>query len=117
MINNYLPYDEKIAEEMKEDLKKHINAIYGASSPIAKTVGVEHVGEGIQVTLSTKDIQKILNLAAYEYSQALHGCGYWAVCDDHACPCHPTAKVSKGYDADTYENMRKDFVQIMSEIS
>lgn len=32
------------------------------------------------------------------------GCGYWRVCDDHACAC---ALSSKGFDAEIYEKMRK----------
>ena len=36
-----------------------------------------------------------------------YGCGYWWVCDDHACKCAPSAKVSKGWNADVYNSMRE----------
>lgn len=36
-----------------------------------------------------------------------HGCGYWFVCDDHACACAPTAAVSQGFNLKVYESMRR----------
>ena len=38
-------------------------------------------------------------------------CGYWSVCSDHYtyCACSPTAKVSQGFDYDTYCNLRKEY--------
>jgi len=44
---------------------------------------------------------------AYEKNESLNRCGYWNVCTDHACGCSPTAKVSQGYDFETYEVMSK----------
>lgn len=44
---------------------------------------------------------------AYERNEAKNRCGYWDVCDDHACGCSPTAKVSQGYDYDTYDSLNK----------
>lgn len=37
-------------------------------------------------------------------------CGYWNVCSDHyyGCACSPSAKVSQGFDYDTYRNLRKE---------
>lgn len=43
----------------------------------------------------------------FEKIELEYGCGYWYVCDDHSCPCHPTAKVSQGFDDDVYESMKR----------
>jgi len=42
----------------------------------------------------------------FEKIELAHGCGYWNVCDDHTCPCHPTAAVSQGYSEETYASMK-----------
>ena len=36
-----------------------------------------------------------------------HGCGYWFVCDDHACACSSTAAVSQGFNKDVYASMQR----------
>lgn len=41
----------------------------------------------------------------FERIEMNHGCGYWNVCDDHACPCSPTAAVSRGFSEAVYERM------------
>lgn len=48
-----------------------------------------------------------MNKELFEKIEVKHGCGYWYVCDDHACPCHPTAPVSKGFDEEVYKRMKK----------
>jgi len=48
-----------------------------------------------------------LNKERFEKSEMSFGCGYWNVCDDHACPCHPNTQVSKGFDEDVYRSMEE----------
>lgn len=43
----------------------------------------------------------------FEKIELAYGCGYWNVCDDHACPCHPTAAVSQGFNKEVYARMKK----------
>jgi len=35
-----------------------------------------------------------------------YGCGYWHVCDDHACGCAPSSAVGQGYSEETYASMK-----------
>lgn len=44
----------------------------------------------------------------FDKIENLRGCGYWNVCDEHSCPCHPTAQVSQGYNEDLYKKMKKE---------
>lgn len=48
-----------------------------------------------------------MNRETFEMIEIERGCGYWFVCDDHCCPCSPTAQVSKGYDEKVYESMKR----------
>lgn len=48
-----------------------------------------------------------MNKEIFEKIENEYGCGYWKVCDDHACPCHPNTPVSKGYDEEIYKSMQK----------
>lgn len=43
----------------------------------------------------------------FEKIELQHGCGYWNVCDDRACPCHSTANVSQGYNKEVYARMEE----------
>lgn len=44
-------------------------------------------------------------------------CGYASVCSDYhpGCGCSPTAKVSQGFDNDTYESLRKEKQKIAED--
>lgn len=41
----------------------------------------------------------------YEINKMEHGCGYWSLCDDRACPCSPDAPVSKGFSEEVWQRM------------
>ena len=43
----------------------------------------------------------------FEKIENKRGCGYWNVCDDHACPCSPDARVSQGYNEMVYETLKR----------
>ncbi|RDU22878.1 hypothetical protein [Anaerosacchariphilus polymeriproducens] len=47
------------------------------------------------------------NKRAYEKNVKLHDCGYWGVCDDHACPCAIDKNVD-GFDNKVYQSMKED---------
>jgi len=49
--------------------------------------------------MSNNEKQHLVNIAR-------NRCGYWNVCDDHACGCAPDADVSQGFDEQVYERMR-----------
>lgn len=42
----------------------------------------------------------------FENIELRHGCGYWFVCDDHACPCSPDSPVGRGYSEEVYSSMK-----------
>lgn len=46
-----------------------------------------------------------------------YGCGYWNVCDDHACGCSPSAAVSQGYNVKTYASMEKSFKEYCNQLN
>lgn len=46
------------------------------------------------------------NEKRYLANIAKERCGYWDVCDDHACGCAPDSVVSQGFDEQVYERMR-----------
>lgn len=43
-----------------------------------------------------------------------HGCGYWNVCWEHACPCAVTTE-SKGYSKELYNSILKDSQEVGSQ--
>lgn len=43
----------------------------------------------------------------FEEIEMKYGCGYWNVCDDHACSCSPSAAVSQGYNQEVYASMQR----------
>ena len=61
-------------------------------------------------TMEEKD--KIFK-ASYDKNLTVHGCGYWGVCMEHDCPCSPSAKVSQGYNVETYSSMRTELLSNM----
>jgi len=42
----------------------------------------------------------------YDHNLEVHGCGYWSVCLEHDCPCHPTARVNQGFSIDTWRSLK-----------
>lgn len=44
----------------------------------------------------------------FEEDEREYGCGYYSVCLEHACPCHPDAPVSQGFSKEIWEKMRKE---------
>lgn len=47
------------------------------------------------------------NRRQYEKDMEQHDCGYWSVCDDHACGCAISNNVD-GFDNGVYQNMKED---------
>lgn len=52
----------------------------------------------------------------FEAIQSRYGCGYWHVCDDNACPCGPTAAVSKGFNEEVYARMERQNEKLRREL-
>ena len=46
----------------------------------------------------------------FDELESEHGCGYWGVCWDHACPCAITTE-NKGYSEEIYNALRKEAYQ------
>lgn len=44
----------------------------------------------------------------YKKDLEIYGCGYWSLCLEHDCPCHPTARVNQGFSMDTWNRMKLD---------
>jgi len=49
----------------------------------------------------------MINKEKFEEIEMKHGCGYWNVCEDHACSCSPSAAVSQGYNQEVYASMQR----------
>jgi hypothetical protein len=47
------------------------------------------------------------NRRQYEKDEGIHNCGYWSVCDDHACGCAISNNVD-GFDNGVYQSMKED---------
>ncbi len=54
-----------------------------------------------------KWMEDIMNKELFKKIENEYGCGYWNVCDDHACPCGKDAKVSQGYNEAVYETLKR----------
>lgn len=51
---------------------------------------------------------KSIHEQIFEEDEMEHGCGYWSVCCEHACPCSPSAAVSQGFSEEVWENLAKE---------
>lgn len=47
------------------------------------------------------------NRRQYEKDEGLHDCGYWSVCDDHACGCAISNNV-EGFNNEVYQKWKLD---------
>ena len=47
------------------------------------------------------------NRRQYDKDMELHNCGYWSVCDDHACGCAISDNVD-GFDNGVYQKWKLD---------
>lgn len=54
--------------------------------------------------------KKILERLKEQYVRdyMAHGCGYWSVCWEHACPCASTAAVMQGFSLDVWNSLQAD---------
>ncbi len=62
-----------------------------------------------------KDCPMSNNEKRYWANIARERCGYWDVCEDHACRCSPSAAVSRGFNEQVYESMRLQRLQEAEE--
>lgn len=44
----------------------------------------------------------------FKKAEEEHGCGYWDLCDDRACPCSPNAPVSQGFSEEVWKRMLRN---------
>lgn len=51
------------------------------------------------------------NKCQYERDLELHDCGYWSVCEDHACGCAISNNVD-GFDNGVYQSMKEELQRI-----
>ena len=63
--------------------------------------------------LIQKDYYQFINVnkKRYEEDEKLHGCGYWSVCSDHACPCSNNVNTSTGFSKEIWDRMEKDLIE------
>jgi hypothetical protein len=52
----------------------------------------------------------------FDKIEAQYGCGYWHVCDDHACGCAPSAAVSQGFNEEVYARLEKSHAEFCERI-
>lgn len=52
------------------------------------------------------------NRRQYNRDMELHDCGYWSVCDDHACGCAISDNVD-GFDNGVYQDMKEDLQKMV----
>jgi len=55
------------------------------------------------------------NRRQYEKDMELHDCGYWSVCDDHACGCAISDNVD-GFDNEVYQKWKLDLQKQAEEL-
>lgn len=55
------------------------------------------------------------NRRQYEKDMELHDCGYWSVCDDHACGCAVSDNVD-GFDNEVYQKWKHDLQRQAEEL-
>jgi hypothetical protein len=48
----------------------------------------------------------------FEKLELEHGCGYWNVCWEHACPCAITVE-NKGYSEEIYDSLKKEAEEVV----
>jgi hypothetical protein len=49
----------------------------------------------------------VISKENFDKSEAEHGCGYWSVCWEHACPCAVVTE-NKGYSEEIYNSLKED---------
>lgn len=54
------------------------------------------------------------NRRQYEKDMELHDCGYWSVCEDHACGCAISDNVG-GFNNEIYQNGKLDLQEQAEE--
>lgn len=57
----------------------------------------------------------MIELEIFNEDQEIHGCGYWSVCLEHDCPCHPDANVSKGFNIDVYNKLAAEMASMLPD--
>lgn len=55
------------------------------------------------------------NQRQYNKDMELHDCGYWSVCDDHACGCAISNNVD-GFNNEVYEKWKLDLQRQTDEL-
>lgn len=51
----------------------------------------------------------MISRKTFDQIELEHGCGYWNVCWEHACPCAITTE-NKGYSEEIYNSLKKEAV-------
>lgn len=61
-----------------------------------------------------KEYERRFNTERQHYDDEMsHGCGYWSLCEGRGseCPCSPDAAVSKGFDINVWDRMKRSMRQ------
>lgn len=57
--------------------------------------------------MNSEDIVK-MHQEMFEEDESKHGCGYYSVCIEHACPCSSTAAVSQGFNEEVWQRLSEE---------
>lgn len=52
----------------------------------------------------------------FDKIESKHGCGYWNVCWEHACPCAITTEC-KGYSEGIYNGLKEEAREVVKEFT
>ena len=55
------------------------------------------------------------NRRQYDKDMTIHDCGYWSVCEDHACGCAISDNVD-GFDNSAYQKLKLDLQKQVEEL-
>ena len=92
-----------------ENIEEHVKSLDNQ----IKEIRIRLCDEGLSKEERDELVQKRKRLRSeygYYYNESNDRCGYWGVCiDAHpGCGCSPNAKVSQGFDYDTYRSLQKE---------
>lgn len=54
----------------------------------------------------------MISRGTFDQIESEHGCGYWNVCWEHACPCAITTE-NKGYSEEIYNSLKKEAEEVV----
>lgn len=99
-----------------ESLEEHVKYLDNQIKEIRTKLCDENLSDDEKKELQEKR-KRLRSEYIYYYNESHDRCGYWGVCiDAHpGCGCSPNAKVSQGFDYDTYRSLQKERIDYFND--